>query len=49
MKEIYSNCKNKKGNVTKEYCLSNPLNPEYEVFLVPASLILGFTTYSINN
>ena len=28
---LCSNCKNKKGKVTKEYCLSNPLNPEYEV------------------
>ena len=27
---LCSDCKNKKGEVTKEYCLSNPLNPEYE-------------------
>ena len=30
MLEICSNCKNKKGKVTKEYCLSNPLNPNNE-------------------
>ena len=27
---LCSNCKNKKGKVTKEYCLSNPLNPNNE-------------------
>jgi|GEM_PF-4745334 hypothetical protein len=27
---LCSDCKNKKGEVTKEYCLSNPLNPNNE-------------------
>ena len=27
---ICSECDNKKGEITKEYCLSNPLNPKYE-------------------
>ena len=27
---ICSSCKNKKSKITKEYCLSNPLNPKYE-------------------
>ena len=27
---LCSDCKNKKGKVTKEYCLSNPLNPNHE-------------------
>ena len=26
---ICSSCKNKKSKITKEYCLSNPLNPKY--------------------
>ena len=27
---LCSDCKDKKGNITKKYCLSNPLNAEYE-------------------
>lgn len=27
---ICSECDNKKGEITKEYCLSNPLNPKYD-------------------
>ena len=27
---ICSSCKYKKGEITKEYCLSNPLHPEHK-------------------
>ena len=30
MVKTCSICENKKGDITKEYCLSNPLSPEYK-------------------
>ena len=30
MKKKCSICKNNKGEITKEYCLSNPLHPDHE-------------------
>ena len=30
MVKTCSICENKKGEITKEYCLSNPLSPEYK-------------------